>query len=82
MRKTKQNKAPLDWPEWLRCKQNLKNETKQSGQNSEYRLNQARSGALLWLTFFTDARVDTTQWLHQIVYIVVGLGRKKKKRNK
>ena len=47
------------------CKQNFKNETKQSAPRSEYYLNQRRSRALLCLTGFTDAAVGRTRWFNK-----------------
>ena len=50
----------------MRCKQNFKNETKQSGPKSEYVLNQTRSGAL----FFKASLVEIRRWVTKIVYII------------
>ena len=61
-----------------RCKQKLKNETKQIGLKSEYLLSQARSGALLGFT--AGAGMEPTQWLPQIVHIIVRRCRLKKEK--
>ena len=45
--------------------QNLKNETQQSEPKSEYKRNQARSGALVWLNCFTCARVEKNRWVQK-----------------
>ena len=52
------------------CKQNLKNESKQSEPKSEYLLNQARSGALFALLLMRWQVQDRTRSLPQIVYII------------
>ena len=60
------------------CKQNLKNETKQSGLKSDYALSQPGSGALLLRLLVRWRKSDGFKKL--CTSLVVGLGRRKKNR--
>ena len=62
------------------CKQNLKNETKQSGLKSDYALSQPRSGALLLLTCLTADAVEKIRWVQKSVYIIGRQSRSKKEK--